>query len=78
MNTRQDVSLWQMQDLKKRIKFIWDNIWILLNHRCFFAKGIIFVEGISEALLLPVMAKILNRPFDKFAIELVNVNGTSF
>ena len=44
----------------------------------FFAKGILFVEGISEALLLPEMAKILDRPFDKFAVELVNVDGTSF
>jgi putative ATP-dependent endonuclease of OLD family len=44
----------------------------------FFAKGIIFVEGISEALLLPEMAKLLKRPFDKFAVEIVNINGTSF
>lgn len=44
----------------------------------FFAKGIIFVEGISEALLLPQMAKILQRPLDKYAIEIVNVDGTSF
>ncbi|HPT61482.1 MAG TPA: AAA family ATPase [Bacillota bacterium] len=44
----------------------------------FFAKGIVFVEGISEAILLPEMAKILERPFDKYAVEVVNVNGTSF
>lgn len=44
----------------------------------FFAKGIIFVEGISEAILLPEMAKSLNRSFDKYAVEMVNVNGTSF
>lgn len=44
----------------------------------FFAKGLVFVEGISEAILLPEMAKSLKRPFDKYSVELVNVNGTSF
>ena len=44
----------------------------------FFAKGIIFVEGISEALLLPEMAKLLARPLDKYATEIVNVDGVSF
>ena len=44
----------------------------------FFAKGIMFVEGISEALLLPEMAKLLKRPFDKYAVEIVNIDGTSF
>ena len=29
----------------------------------FFARGILFVEGISEAILLPTMAKALDRPF---------------
>lgn len=37
-----------------------------------------FVEGISEALLLPEMAKLLNRSFDKYAVEIVNIDGTSF
>lgn len=44
----------------------------------FFAKGVIFVEGISEAILLPEIAKKLNRPFEKYAVELVNVDGVSF
>ena len=44
----------------------------------FFAKGIVFVEGISEAILLHEMAKSLDRSFDKYAVELVNVDGTSF
>lgn len=44
----------------------------------FFARGILFVEGISEAILLPEMAKALNRPFDKYAIELVNVDSVAF
>jgi len=44
----------------------------------FFAKGIIFVEGISEALLIPEFAKLLGRDLDKYAVEVVNVDGTSF
>lgn len=43
-----------------------------------FAKGIVFVEGICEALLLPVFANLLDRTFDKYAVEIVNVNGVSF
>lgn len=43
-----------------------------------FAKGIIFVEGICEALILPCLAKIIERPFDKYAVTIVNVDGVSF
>ena len=44
----------------------------------FFARGILFVEGISEAILLPSMAKALDRPFEKYAVELVNVDSVAF
>jgi len=46
----------------------------------FFAKGAIFVEGISEALLLPLFARRMGNEFDldKHGIEVVNVNGTMF
>jgi len=44
----------------------------------FFAKGILFVEGICEALLIPEMAKLLGRPFDKYAVEVVNLSGVAF
>lgn len=44
----------------------------------FFARGILFVEGISEAILLPTMAKTLSRPFEKYAVELVNVDSVAF
>lgn len=43
-----------------------------------FAKGIVFVEGICEALLLPVFSNMLNRAFDEYAVEVVNVDGVSF
>ena len=44
----------------------------------FFAKGIIFVEGITEALLINEFSKILNRNLDKYAVEIVNINGVDF
>ena len=48
----------------------------------FFANGVILVEGISEALLLPVFSKIMgeNGKYDleNAGIELVNVNGVAF
>ncbi len=46
----------------------------------FFSNGVILVEGISEALLLPVCSKIINKKFDldKNGIEVVNINGVAF
>lgn len=44
----------------------------------FFAKGILFVEGISEALLIPEFAKMIHRPLDMYSVELVNINGVGF
>lgn len=43
-----------------------------------FAKGIIFVEGICEALILPCLAKMIDCPFDKYAVTVVNIDGVSF
>lgn len=44
----------------------------------FFSKGVLFVEGISEELLVPVFAQILNHKLEDYKIELVNADGTSF
>lgn len=44
----------------------------------FFARGILFVEGISEAILIPAMAKALDRPLEKYAVELINVDSIAF
>lgn len=46
----------------------------------FFAKGVVFVEGISEALLLPIFAKIMGDEYDleRNGIEVVNINGVAF
>jgi len=46
----------------------------------FFSNGAILVEGISEALLMPVFSKIVGNEYDidKTGIELVNLNGVAF
>jgi putative ATP-dependent endonuclease of OLD family len=44
----------------------------------FFANGVILVEGISEALLLPIFAKKLGYDLLKSGIEIVNIGGVAF
>lgn len=44
----------------------------------FFARGVLLVEGISEALLVPVLAARTGTPLDQSAIEVVPVSGVSF
>lgn len=44
----------------------------------FFAKGVLLVEGISEALLLPIFSKIITNDLEKHGIEIVNIGGVSF
>lgn len=44
----------------------------------FFARRVIFVEGISEAILLNEFANLLGKPFDKYSVEIVNINGVAF
>lgn len=44
----------------------------------FFAKGLIFVEGESEMLLLPALANLIDYPLHKYGISVVNIGGTSF
>lgn len=46
----------------------------------FFSNGAILVEGISEALLLPIFSRIVGKDYDidKAGVELVNINGVAF
>lgn len=41
----------------------------------FFAQGVIVVEGPSECILLPTLAKILRKDFSEFGVSVVNVGG---
>jgi putative ATP-dependent endonuclease of OLD family len=44
----------------------------------FFARGVLLVEGISEALVVPVLAGREGRRIEHGAVEVVNVSGVSF
>jgi putative ATP-dependent endonuclease of OLD family len=46
----------------------------------FFANGVLLVEGISEALLLPMFSRMMGPEYDldKAGVEIVNVNGVAF
>ena len=43
-----------------------------------FSRGALFVEGISEALLLHTFSKIIGRFLEDFEVELVDTCGTAF
>ena len=44
----------------------------------FFAKGVIFVEGDAENILIPTIAKLIGYPLHKYGISIVNVGNTAF
>lgn len=41
----------------------------------FFAKGVVVVEGDAEQILLPTIAKLVWRQFEKFGVSIVNVGS---
>lgn len=52
----------------------------ITKSQIFFSNGVILVEGISEALLLPVFSQIMGNEYniENAGIELVNLNGVAF
>lgn len=44
----------------------------------FFAKGVVLVEGDSENILLPTLAKLLERSFSEHGVSVVSVGGRAF
>ena len=43
-----------------------------------FAKATLFVEGIAEQLVVPAIARLLNRSFDTHHVAVVRVDGVTF
>ncbi|MDO9235185.1 MAG: AAA family ATPase [Aquabacterium sp.] len=41
----------------------------------FFARGVMIVEGDAENILMPVLARLLNRDFSKHGVSVINVGG---
>lgn len=44
----------------------------------FFAKGLIFVEGYAENILLPALADLVGYPLHEYGVSIVDVGGRSF
>ena len=44
----------------------------------FFAKGVIFVEGDAENILIPTIAEIIGMPLYKYGVSIVNVGNVAF
>jgi len=44
----------------------------------FFAKGVIFVEGDAENILVPAIAEIIGKPLYKYGVSVVNVGHKGF
>ena len=65
-------------NLNDKDKYYLERYLDVTKSQMLFAKGIIFVEGICEALILPCLAKMVERPFDKYAVTVVNIDGVSF
>lgn len=44
----------------------------------FFAQGVILVEGDAENILIPSIARILDRDLTKYGVSIVNIGNTAF
>lgn len=44
----------------------------------FFARGVIFVEGVTEQLLLPLFARLIGRNLADAGVTVINVGGVAF
>ncbi|MCK9159030.1 MAG: AAA family ATPase [Bacteroidaceae bacterium] len=44
----------------------------------FFSKGCLFLEGISEALMVNTFSKLINKTLIDNEIEIINISGTAF
>jgi putative ATP-dependent endonuclease of OLD family len=41
----------------------------------FFARGVVIVEGDAENILIPVIAQLIGRDFERYGVSVVNVGG---
>lgn len=62
------------EKLKKKLQRFLD----ATRAELFFARRVLMVEGIAEALLLPVLAKLAGGSLKKSAVTVVNADGINF
>jgi putative ATP-dependent endonuclease of the OLD family len=62
------------EKLKKKLQRFLD----ATRAELFFARRVLMVEGIAEALILPVLAKVAGGSIKKSAVTIVNADGINF
>lgn len=85
-NNHHNICATQIKDLKlknENLKYL-QKFLDVTKSQLFFANGVILVEGISEALLIPIFSKIMEKKYKKDydierkGIEVVNIEGVAF
>ncbi|MDG3548594.1 ATP-dependent nuclease [Methanobacterium formicicum] len=81
-NNQNKICSTQINDIgldKNNLEFL-QKFLDVTKSQLFFANGVLLVEGISEALLIPIFSKMLGEEYniERNGIEVVNVNGVSF
>lgn len=72
--TQNLTNLFENKDDLKYLKKFLD----VTKSQLLFAKKVLFVEGVTEALLIPVFADIYGFNLDENGVEVVNLSGLSF
>lgn len=66
----------------KRQTMIYKNMLLryldVTRSQLFFSRGGLFVEGISEALLMESFSRLIGKPLSDYQVEIVNMEGTAF
>lgn len=81
MNNSYEVSQLSLKEIEfdnKKHKNYLKRFLDVTKSQLFFANGVIFVEGISEAILLQIFSNILGIDLEKYGIEIVNIGGVAF
>lgn len=79
-NTNYNICSTQIRDLNlddKSLKYL-QKFLDVTKSQLFFSNGVILVEGISEALLIPIFSKRIDYDIERKGIEVVNINGVAF
>lgn len=81
-NSQNKICSTQIRDIElseESLKFL-QKFLDVTKSQLFFANGVILVEGISEALLIPIFSQIIGKSYniERNGVEVVNINGVAF
>ena len=67
----------QQEERKNQLNYL-QRFLDVTKSQIFFSRGVLFVEGVSETLLMKTLAKRINIDLDECQIEVCNINGVCF